>query len=136
MNISSAFGVNFHQYADDTQLYVAVDRSDDNLNIVTLERCSTAVNDWMLHNGLVLNPDKSEAILFETSRAIASSKMKRVTVAGSAITISDKVKSLEVTVDKCLTFDSQVKATCKAIYYHADRCVTFECRYRIFLQSL
>ena len=73
----------------------------------------------MLHNGLVLNPDKSEAILFETSRAIASSKIKSVTVAGSAVTISDEVKSLGVTLNKCLSFDSQVKATCKAIHYHA-----------------
>ena len=73
----------------------------------------------MRHIGLALNPDKSEAIMFGTRRAIASFKIKSVAVAGSAITISDKVKSLGVTLDKCLTFDSQVKATCKSIYYHA-----------------
>ena len=55
---------------------------------------------------------------YSYSRAIASSKIKSVTVADSAITISDKVKSLRVTLDQCLTFDSQVKATCKAIHYH------------------
>ena len=51
--------------------------------------------------------------MFETSRAIASCKIKSVTVAGSASAISDKVKSLGV------TFDSQVKAMCKAMHYHA-----------------
>ena len=57
--------------------------------------------------------------MFGTSLVIATSKIKSVTVAGSAINISDKVKSLGVTLEKCLTFDSQVKATCKAIHYHA-----------------
>ena len=73
----------------------------------------------MLHNVLVLNPDKSEAIMFGTSQVIASSKINSVTVAGSANNISDKGKSLGVTLDKCFNFDSQVKATCKAIHYHA-----------------
>ena len=119
MNIASAFGVNIHQFADDTQLYVAVDKNDEDLSIDALERCSAAVNDWMLHNGLALSPEKSEAIMFGTCRAIASSEIKSVTVAGSAVAISDKVTSLGVTMDKCLTFDIQVKATCKAIHYHA-----------------
>ena len=57
--------------------------------------------------------------MFGTSRAVVSSKIKSVTVADSAITISDKVKSLGVILNKCFTFDSQVKATCKAIHYHA-----------------
>ena len=58
----------------------AVDRNDDNLSIDALEKCSAAVNDWMLYNnnGLALNPDKSEAIIFGTSRFIASSKIKSV----------------------------------------------------------
>ena len=98
MNIASAFGVDIHQYADDTQQYVAMDKNYEDLSIDALERCSAAVNDWMLHNGLALKPDKSEA-MFGTSRAIASSKIKRGTVASSAITISDKVKSLGVTLD-------------------------------------
>ena len=41
---------------------------------------------------------------------------------GSAIPISDKVikvKSLGVILDKYYTFDSQVKAMCKAVHYHA-----------------
>ena len=116
--IASAFRVNMHQYANDTQLYVVVYRNDENLSTDALEKCSAAVNDWMLHNGLALNPDKSEAIMFRTSGSLLHLRSK-VLVAGSAITISDKVKSLGVILDKCLTFDSQVKATRKAIHYHA-----------------
>ena len=76
MNIASAFGDNIHQYAEDTQLYVSAYRNDENVSIDALERCSAAVNDWMLHNGLALNPDKSEAIMFETSRAMRHLRSK------------------------------------------------------------
>ena len=45
-------------------------------SIDTLEKCSAAVNDLMLPNGLALNPDKSEVILFGTSQAIAYPRSK------------------------------------------------------------
>ena len=110
-------GCNNHR--GDSQLYVVVDMNDENSNTDALEKYAAAVNDWMLHNGLALNPDKFEATMFATSRAIASSNIKSITVVGSAITISDKVKSLGVILDKCLPFDSQVKSTYKAIHYQA-----------------
>ena len=57
------FGVRHHQYADDTQMYIAASKDDLKVNIDTLEKCTTAVHQWLLHNGLQLNPSKSEAIL-------------------------------------------------------------------------
>ena len=75
-NVASAFEVNIHQYSDDTQLYVAVDQSDDNLSIDALKKFSAAVNDWMLHNGLALDPDKSEAIMFGTARTLPHPRSK------------------------------------------------------------
>jgi len=62
------FGVLHHQYADDTQMYIAASKDDLKVNIDTLEKCTTAVHQWLLHNGLQLNPSKSEAILFTAAR--------------------------------------------------------------------
>jgi len=58
--------VRHHQYADDTQMYIAASKDDLKVNIDTLEKCTTAK--WLLHNGLQLNPSKSEAILFTAAR--------------------------------------------------------------------
>jgi len=63
-----SFGVRHHQYADDTQMYIAALKSDLKANIDPLEKCTAAVHQWLLHNGLQLNPSKSEVIQFTAGR--------------------------------------------------------------------
>ena len=53
-------GVQFHQHADDTQLYIAAKSQSD---IKTLEECTTAVRDWFTENGMLLNLDMSKVLL-------------------------------------------------------------------------
>ena len=73
----------------------------------------------MLHNGLALNPSKSEVIEFGTAQALHKSNIHNFNVAGSVIAVSDEIKSLGVILDKRLSFDAQVGRTSKAIQYHA-----------------
>ena len=56
----SAFAMSHMQYADDTQLYVAL---RDVKAIPTLTGCFHAVHHWLDLNGLSLNPDKTKAIV-------------------------------------------------------------------------
>ena len=63
-NIASQYGVSYHQYADDTQVYVAVSKSSISTTIDNLQNCMTAVHLWLTQNGLVINPDKSEVVFF------------------------------------------------------------------------
>ena len=58
--------VSFHQYADDTQLYIGTNSSTLTSQIASIESCSQRVHDWLLNNGLHLNPSKLEAVLFTT----------------------------------------------------------------------
>ena len=51
--------------ADDTQLYVVgANYSTLTAQIAFIESCTQIVHDWLLNNGLHLNPTKSEAIAF------------------------------------------------------------------------
>ena len=59
-NVIASHGVQFHQYADDTQLYIAAKSQSD---IKVLEECTVAIRDWFTVNGMLLNPDKSEVLL-------------------------------------------------------------------------
>ena len=114
--------VSFHQYADDTQLYIGANSSSLLSQIASIESCTLRVHDWLLNNGLHLNPSKSEAITFFNPRskplqALAES-VKSISVAGSPIKLQSSIKNLGVYLDSRLSFDKQVSETCKASYFH------------------
>ncbi len=100
----ASHGVQYHQYADDTQLYVAVKSDSD---IKKLEQCTKAVKDWFTTNGMLLNPDKSEALLI-ARKTNAEKFAGGVCVAGSDITFAVQLKSFSVTLDQNLSFDQHV----------------------------
>ena len=118
--IAVASGVCIHQYADDTQLYIKFTANEGgSKTLVVLENCTDAISDWMLHNGLALNPPKSEVIEFGKAQALHKSNIQDFNVAGNVIAVSDQIKSLGVVLDKRLSFNAQVNRTCKTIPYHA-----------------
>jgi len=62
-NVVTAHSLGHHQYADDTQLYMAVRPSAD-VTFTAVSQCVEDVARWFLENGLLLNPAKTEAVLF------------------------------------------------------------------------
>ena len=114
--------VSFHQYADDTQLYIGTNSSTLTSQIASIESCTQRVHDWLLNNGLHLNPSKSEAIAFYNPKskplAALAESIGTVSVAGSPIKLQTSIKNLGVYLDSKMSFDKQVSETCKACYFH------------------
>ena len=78
-DVIASHGVRCHQYADDTQLHLAM-RVDNTAAI--LAACTTDVKQWYMQNGLQLNPDESEALFMGTTTQLrAVSSLKSVSVA-------------------------------------------------------
>ena len=66
----------YHTYADDTQLYVTFDRESPSrmqIAINRLEDCLLDVSHWMAHNGLKLNNDKTEWLIFNGNAEFSKS---------------------------------------------------------------
>ena len=114
--------VSFHQYADDTQLYIGANSSSLPSQIASIESCTLRVHNWLLNNGLHLNPSKSEAIAFFNPRSkplqTLAESVESISVAGSPIKLQTSIKNLGVYLDSRLSFDKQVSETCKASYFH------------------
>ena len=99
-----------------------MDASNTTAALSRLSNCTDAVRRWFhfLDNDLLLNSDKSEAIVIGTAAQLKSdvAAMKAVTVAGTSLPLSHELKSLGVTLDDHLRFDSHVRAVAKACTFH------------------
>ena len=111
--------VSFHQYADDTQLYCGFKTSDYRNGVKALEDCSAAVEQWFLSNGLLLNAEKSDAVVLSTSQQAGKIPVNSsIRVAGCDIRLSDSVRNLGVVIDSRLSFNEHVSSVCRSCYFH------------------
>ena len=118
-SIAHQHGITQQEYADDTQFYVAIPKFDSAREIQRLETYLSSLHAWFSFNGLALNPDKTDAIVFGTHRcARTDGILEIINVADSLVKPTDKIKLLGVTLDNKLTLDTHVGVVCKAVYLH------------------
>ena len=90
--IASAHSVLQQQYADDTQLYIALSLNDSSTSIHNLESCLRHLYYWCCLNGLAVNPDETGCILFDTrQRANSNMDITVVNVADTTTTLKEKI---------------------------------------------
>ena len=65
-DIIQRHGLSHHSYADDTQLYMTMDHSNNDWwdGLARIELCVSEIREWMNQNMLELNDDKTELIVF------------------------------------------------------------------------
>ena len=100
------------------QLYIACSVDDAASALSILESCLASLHSWFCHNGLALNPSKSEAILLGTRQRLSSFPIPiGIQTANSSVPISDHITTLGVTLDSNLTLNGHVSSVCKSSYY-------------------
>lgn len=117
-NIAKQHGLQYHCYADDTQIYVAISQAASWVNTAKrIEACISDISKWMKMNMLKLNEEKTEFIVFRPTKLDRISLDMSLLIGPTTITPSSCVKNLGVYFDSYLTMEKHVNEVSKACYY-------------------
>ena len=110
-----------HLYADDTLLYVTFPPSEHTRVIERMKACVREVKIWLCDNGLVLNENKSEAIIIRSPNVRTPITMSRINICGQLVDTSAVIRDLGFVMDDHLSMASQVSNIYRSAYYHLSR---------------
>ena len=113
--IHSHSSINYHFYADDTQLYITLSPENFSHSIQKLKNYLSDIQNFMFTNKFKLNPDKTEFIL------IGSQKNHNqllphfpVNILGNQVSPAQSVRDLGVVFDSNFTFSNHVSKVIKS----------------------
>ncbi len=111
------YNIDYHIYADDTQLYCSfkIDSLNEVLNVVST--CISDIRSWMIQNKLKINDDKTEFVLI-TSPYVKLADDICISIGQSEIVPSSSCKSLGVMFDNHMCMDSQITNICRSTLFH------------------
>ncbi len=117
--LSSAKDIKHHLYADDTQAYTSFNITTFKTYIKQLQNCLVSVKEWMYHNLLKLNPDKTEFLLIgnKCHREKFVSEFP-IDILGNPLSPSDSARNLGVTFDADFSFKRHINNTVSSCYYY------------------
>lgn len=118
--IICAHGLDYHFFADDSQLYIFVKPTQANINcaISLLQDCCEDIRVWMRNNFLKLNDGKTEAMLIGSKLQVSKISLPGVSIGDSQISPAPAVRDLGAVFDTNMTMTAQVNTLCQSARFH------------------
>ncbi|KAL9957225.1 hypothetical protein ACROYT_G038836 [Oculina patagonica] len=110
----------FHFYADDTQLYISFSTNNDvelTNTIGKIEECLSDLDKWMSINKLKLNKDKTE-LLYLYSKHNPQQPLPPIRFGQDIIQPSQFARNIGVIFDRIMTMLPHISSICKSASYH------------------
>ena len=119
-DIIQRHGLSHHSYADDTQLYMTMDHSNNDWwdGLARIELCVSEIREWMNQNMLKLNDDKTELIVFKSKYKQDLYNDLSITIGDNVVDCSSQVKDLGVIFDRVLSLHQHVSYTSKTCQFY------------------
>lgn len=112
-SIFKKYGISFHCYTDDTQLYLLLKRQDVN-SIVPLLRCLKDIKAWMALYFKKCNEGKTEVIIFEPGGAC---EFPDLDLGAIKPYVKPTVKNLGLLIDSESKLDKQINLVIKYSFF-------------------
>ena len=108
----SIIKVNFHGYADDTQLYVTFNQFHEEESACDhLQRCIAAIRSWMAQHWLKLNDDETKFIVISSPAMLKKVITDHIALGEHRINKSQRVKNIGAMFDASCAMKEQVIKT-------------------------
>ena len=109
--------IQFHFYADDTQLYISFSSSDSDQSLRHLSSVLDQVYSWFCSNRLSVNPSKTEYLLIGTSQQRAKICNSSVYFQNLTLTPTQTARNLGVIFDENLDFKKHISSICRSSFF-------------------
>ena len=116
-DIAKRHNVDFHFYADDTQLYLGFKPSNEASTKQKMEACIQDIRVWMAFNFLKLNDSKTEMLVMHPKRK-PSREMTDINIGDSSISRSNFARNIGVIFDENLTLERHVRSVTSSAFFH------------------
>jgi len=107
----------FQQYADDCQIYIATSVSAVHSAIDQLWHCLHAFDVWMSASQLCLNASKTQVLWLSSQHNIDRLADHEVPVLSSTVGIVSSARDLGIVIDSRLSMADHVALVCRSAYY-------------------
>ena len=113
-SIAEKHNISIHQYADDTQLYVAFDFDNQQESLRRMEACVNDIRTWMRLNKLKLNDDKTELIIIAPARHAHKVTINSIKIGDCTVKSSRTARNLGATFDDTMCLNQHISSLVKS----------------------
>ena len=111
--IIDSYGLQFHMFADDIQIYTVYRENSNTLS--TLSSCLNDIKDWSRKNYLKLNDTKTK--FMNIAPGLSKTSVLCFSPFNEVVEFEEKVKNLGFILDKKLSLKDQVSRVCQLGFY-------------------
>ena len=116
--VLSSLHMQYHFYADDTQIYLSFSPESADANVHRMEQCLHEVRLWMARHCLKMNDDKTEAMLITSKRLQERVSCPVLHIGDNNITPKECVRNIGVLMDSHVTLEEHISNVCRVAQFH------------------
>ena len=113
--------LNYHSFADDTQIYLSFSPRDDNTQLnakIKVERCIEEIRSFMTANKLKLNDDKTEFMIIGSAYWLSKVNFDHIMIGNTKVVAVDKARNLGIIFDRLMGLECHINYACKTSFFN------------------